>query len=406
MKNKILKKINPSDSEKNKVKSTLKELKEKITKNIQKNNVSAKIIVGGSIAKGTWLQGISDIDLFLQFKKNKNLSTITKKILKDFNPERVKGSRDYFNFIYNDFEIEVVPVLEIKKAEEAKNITDISPLHVNWIKKRIKDKKITRDIKLTKVFLKAQKCYGAESYIKGFSGHVTDILIYYYGSFEKFLKNASKWKPKVFIDPENHYKNKEEALKKMNSSKIHSPVIVVDPIQPERNAAAALRKEKFEILIKSAKKYLKNPKDSFFEEQRITLEDLKNTKNKLIVLESKPNKKRKDIAGSQLLKRFQTIKRKLKENDFKILDSGWQWYPKEKAIFWFYFPKKELSEIKKHLGPPLKIDKESIKKFKNKWKDVKKDSSRYYTFVKRKYTKPEDLIKKIKNVKIILNYEK
>lgn len=407
MQNKILKKITPSDSEKKKINNIITELKEKITYNLKKNNISAKVIVGGSIAKGTWLPGISDIDLFLKFKKTKkNISDLTEIILKEFHPERIKGSRDYFNFEYNGFEIEVIPVLEIKTASEAKNITDFSPLHVDWIKKRIKNKKITQDIKLAKLFLKAQKSYGAESYINGFSGHVVDILVYYYGSFKNFIKNVSKWKPKVFIDPEQHYKNKKEALNKMNSSKLDSPLILVDPIQPERNAAAALRKEKFNKLVKVSKEYLKNPKDSFFEEKKIKIKDLKNTKNKLIVLKSKPSKKRRDIAGAELLKRFHFVKKKLKENDFEIIDSGWEWYPEEKAVFWLYFPKKELPKTKKHLGPLLKSDNEDIQNFKKKWKDTKKNSSRYYTFLKRRYTKPEDLIKKIKNVKIILNYEK
>ena len=55
----------------------------------------------------------------------------------------------------------------------------------------------------------------------------------------------------------------------------------------------------------------------------------------------------------------------LKENDFTILESNWQWYPKEKAMYWFYFKEKELSKTKRHNGPPLNADKEDIKNFKN-----------------------------------------
>ncbi|UCD04352.1 MAG: CCA tRNA nucleotidyltransferase [Candidatus Woesearchaeota archaeon] len=401
MKDKITEKIIPSKKEQIRVEDVTKEISKKINDSLKKQGISAKLTLGGSVAKGTWLPGDSDIDFFLQFcRKYKNISDLTEKILKGFKAERVKGSRDYFNFKYKGFDIEIVPVLETTDPKKAENITDISPLHVNWIKEKIKgNKNLQEEIKIAKLFLKAQKCYGAESYIKGFSGHVTDILVYYYKSFDKFIKEASKWKSKVFIDAEKHYKNKEEAMAKMNQSKLYSPIIVVDPIQPERNAAAALDKEKFNLLIKSAKEYLKKPDISFFKEKRITLNQLKKNKN-LIVLESSPTKKRKDIAGAELLKRFQKLKRKLKEYDFNLITSGWQWYSGEKAMYWFSFKKKGLSKTKRHDGPPLNASKEDIAAFKGKWKNVKKDK-RYYVIVKRKYTKPEDMIKKLKDVKII-----
>lgn len=401
MKSKLLGKIRPSKKEQDKVEEIIRDISKKINSNIEKQKIAAKLIVGGSVAKGTWLPGVSDIDLFLQFcRKYKNISDLTEGLIKDFKSERVKGSRDYFIITYKGFEVEIVPVLEINDLKKVDNITDISPLHVKWIRNKIKENKdLDDEIKITKLFLKAQKCYGAETYIKGFSGHVTDILIYYCKSFDRFIKEASKWKPKVFIDAEKHYKDKNEAMSKMNESKLYGPMIVVDPIQPERNAAAALSDEKFEVLIKASKAYTKKPELSFFEEKRITLNDLKKKKN-IFVLEASPKKKRKDAAGAELLKRFETVKRKLKENDFKISDSGWQWYPKEKAMYWVCFMDKNLSKTKRHDGPPLNASKEDIEKFRSKWKNAKKDK-RYYVIINRKYTKPEQLLKKIKDVKII-----
>ena len=361
MKNKLLKLVTPTKQEKEKINKIIKDISKKIESSLKEHKIKAKLVLGGSTAKGTWLPGSSDIDFFLKFdKKYENLSNITEKIL-PFKAERVKGSRDYFTFKYKNYEIEIVPVYDIRDPKEAKNITDISPLHVNWTK----SKKLQDEIRIAKLFLKAQKCYGAESYIKGFSGHVTDILIAYYKSFDNFIKAASK---------------------------LYSPLIVVDPIQPERNAAAALSKEKFNLLIEVAGKYLKKPSIEFFKEKRITESQLKKRKDKLIILYETPKKKRKDVQGAELLKRFETIKRKLKEYDFKILDSGWQWYPGEKAMYWFYFPKKELSKEKIHYGPPINADKENILEFKKKWKNVKKDKKRYYVVVKRKYRKPEELL--------------
>ncbi len=43
----------------------------------------------------------------------------------------------------------------------------------------------------------------------------------------------------------------------LNKSKIQSPLIVIDPVQAGRNAAAALSFEKYDLLRKKAKEFLK-----------------------------------------------------------------------------------------------------------------------------------------------------
>ena len=38
------------------------------------------------------------------------------------------------------FTFEIIPILDIRKSEQAKNITDVSPLHAIWVKKHLNDK--------------------------------------------------------------------------------------------------------------------------------------------------------------------------------------------------------------------------------------------------------------------------
>ena len=195
----------PTEAEEKKVNELIKEISLKINNQLKKLKISAKLIVGGSIAKGTWLPGISDIDFFLQFDYNKyknksaELDNITGKILKKcFNINRLHGSRDYFSFKKKGFNIEMVPVLNIKNPKQAKNITDFSPLHVSWMKKQIKKKpELISEIRVAKQFFKANKLYGAESYIQGFSAHVIEILVVYHSSFQKLIKAICKWKTKT-----------------------------------------------------------------------------------------------------------------------------------------------------------------------------------------------------------------
>ncbi|MFH1839677.1 MAG: nucleotidyltransferase domain-containing protein [Nanoarchaeota archaeon] len=342
---------------------------------------NAKAIVGGSYAKGTFLPGNKDIDVFVRFKNEKEISNILHIVLKkSFNKiKRVHGSRDYFHVMFNGLLFEVVPVLEIKKPEQALNITDISPLHISYVNKKT-NKDTKNEIRKLKLFLKANKLYGAESYIRGFSGYVTELLIIKYKTFDNFIKNVKKWKPKVIIDTEKYYKNKNEALFNLNEAKKLSPLIVIDPVQKERNAAAVLSLAQFSKL----KEAVKNPS---FQKEIFELNSYKD----YILLEVTPKAGKKDIVGSKLLKTFDFIKNKLKQNDFEIIDAGWNW--EKKAIFYFKV-KNNLPKTKKHYGP-LKTHKEHLVKFKKKYKNVKFEKRRSYTMVKRKYTKAKPFIKSL-----------
>ena len=227
--------------------SVLKEVEDfvkLINREIHKNNIKAVCIPGGSVAKGTFLKGDFDVDLFVKFGTGySNISKLLHKILTPFNPDLVHGSRDYYQ-IKRKLNYEIVPVLDITDPDKAENVTDMSPLHVQWVKNHLQ-KGQDDEIRLAKKFCKSINVYGAESYIKGFSGHVIDILIIHYGSFHKLLEATKKWKPKVIIDTEKYYKSSRELLFNMNQSKISGPMIIIDPILKTRNAASALSYEKF-----------------------------------------------------------------------------------------------------------------------------------------------------------------
>ena len=295
------------------------------------------------------------------------------------------GSRDYFHIKGKSTTIEVVPVLDIKKPQQAINVTDVSPLHTNYIKKHT-NKKLQNEIRIFKKFCKANKLYGAESYIKGFSGYVLEILITHYKSFDKLIKDVRKWEDKTVLDPGNFYKSKNKILNELNPSKKESPLILIDPVQPDRNAAAALGKKVFNKLISLAKLY--DGSEIFFKELEVNLKDLKN----YIILKATPLTGKKDIVGSKLIKTLEKIKKQLELNDFEVSDYGWKW--EKNAYFWFKIDK--LSKTKKHLGPSL-TQKQHLRPFKNRWKDykIKQEDGRLVVTIKREFTEPIGFIKHI-----------
>jgi len=331
----VLEKSKPSEEDLKYIKKNVEEFCEKIKRNIKKYKINTEIFVGGSFAKGTVIKKDKyDVDVFIRYdKKYKNgeLFKLTEKILeKTEKISVIHGSRDYFRVNYSkNFFIELIPVKKIKNPKEYENITDLSYLHVKYINKKVKSQKILDEIKIAKAFCYANGCYGAESYIHGFSGYSLELLVYYYKSFEKFIKAMSNvGKEKLIIDIEKHFKNKKNILMDLNSSKLNSPIILIDPTYKQRNALAGLSQETFEKFRKACEKFIKKPSIKDFEIKKTDIGKIKEgsvkSRKEFVSIEASTNKPEGDVAGSKLLKfynhlakeinRFFIIKNKVKRN--------------------------------------------------------------------------------------------
>lgn len=370
-----------------------------IINQINKNQKYIKAILGGSGAKGTWLKTF-DADIFVLFDytrfKNKSdrLSDLSELILKRKFKKitRLHGSRDYFQIKQRNFTFEIIPLLKISKAEQSKNITDVSPLHSRWV---LKYNKLIDEMRLTKQFCQAQNVYGAESYIRGFSGYICEILTIYYGSFLNLIRNAAKWKFKVVVDVEKYYTGKD-VFKLVNTSKLASPLIVIDPVQKDRNAAAALSEEKFRDFVKASKEFLKNHSNQFFicKDLKLQFNKLKDKSRKIIEIHVNPLSGKIDVVGSKLLKIYEFLLQQIQKNNFKIIKSEWEWNKKDAAVFYFLFDKKPMPKIIEVEGPPLAI-KHHVEHFKKIHENTHTKNNKIFATEERKYLSPDDLFKKI-----------
>jgi len=386
MLNEVLLEICPTEVEQKDTLSKVKNFLAKINKQLKLNSISAKAVLGGSYAKGTWLTGDYDVDIFVKFAKKhaeEDLSNLLNKALKLFKPTRIHGSRDYF-WVQDSVKYEIVPVLDIKKDSDARNVTDFSSLHVNWV--NINGEKFKDDIRLMKRFCKAAKCYGAESYIRGFSGHVVDILTIHYKGFLKTLKAATSWKPKVIIDHNKVFKGK--ALFMLNKSKTEGPLVVVDPVQDQRNAAAALTEENLNAFKKAAKAFLKSPSKKYFQDSVVDFKKLAK-KGHLIKVEVKTLNAKEDVAGAKFVRAFEHARSALK--DFEVKDSGWIWDRTSKGKWWFVLKNESLGADFEHKGPPLKM-KQAVLAFKKAHKSTFTRKGAIFARVKRTYTNPKSLL--------------
>jgi len=338
------------------------------------------------------------------FKKYKEQSAELSDLLKDslkkafpkIKLNNVHGSRDYFQLVYEKYNFEVVPIIKITKSEKALNITDISPLHAVWVNKHTK--KLKDDIRLAKQFCRANKLYGAESYISGFSGYVLEILIANFGSFNKFLKAIISMRLDQVVDPENYYKGKDVFFE-LNRSKLQSPLIVIDPVDKSRNAAAALSKEKFMLLKKVARDYLDKPNQDFFEKKEISFVKLnKKTKRNLVFITLEPLSGKEDVIGMRLLKAFNFLKRELVK--FEVKKFGWDWDHKKKAVFYFTLKQMRLPDVEDRPGPPLKME-AAVKAFKKKNKDTFEKSGRIFSKDKVEFPELEKFVKNLLKAKYL-----
>jgi tRNA nucleotidyltransferase (CCA-adding enzyme) len=383
----VLQSITPTKEERAMTLQLVNDFLAKLNAALRKNKCAAKAVLGGSYAKDTWLRGDYDVDVFVQFAlkhKKSNLSNLLAKALKQWKAERVHGSRDYFWVREKQFRFEIVPALAIKKQSDAENVTDFSPLHVRWVNKNGKNYK--GDIRLLKKFCKAQNVYGAESYIRGFSGHVVDILVINAKGFLPLLKAAARWKPKTIVDYYHHYDKK--ALFVLNQSKIQGPLIIIDPVQKDRNAAAALVQEKYDALIAAAQKFLKKPAKEFFVETEVDLGRLAKQGHIVQVCARAPAGK-EDVVGTKLLHIFEYLKRYLE--DFSIIASGWRWNKDTQAEFWYVLKSDKLAPTMTRTGPPLEFT-EAVKKFRKTHKKTFVQDHRLMAEVKRPWTTPQHAI--------------
>lgn len=379
--------LRPSKYEIKEIKAKVKIFSKELDEIIKRNKIKADVFVGGSVAKGTFIKKeVYEVDLFIRFHKiNDDLSKILEKIVKELSKklkikyEKLHGSRDYFIINEGKVMFELIPVVKVKKASEAKNITDLSYFHVNFVKKNL-SKKIIDEILITKAFFKTQGVYGAESYIQGFSGYSVECLLIHYKTFDKMMKDFLK-KDKVVIDSKKFYKSIQEVLIFLNESKTKGPVVLVDPTWSERNVLAALSKESFDKIKQTYSVYQKNKKIDCFEDKPIEIEYLKNECNKgsseFIEISVTTDKQEGDIAGTKMKKFYRFFINEIEK------------YTESLEHHFIYERKKDakillIVKIKDNIlknGPPVDMKKQ-CKMFKKENKDNFVKDNKLYAYVK------------------------
>jgi len=402
----VLKRVNPSESKRKKVQDLAKKLTSEVEKEAKERKMEVDVRVEGSVAKNTWLRDCPEIDVFIRVPKTVPREAfetvcleIAKKATEGYEQIERFAEHPYLEAIMDNVWVNIVPCYKVKQSEWI-SATDRTPFHTDYVKQYL-DEKLGEETRLLKRFMKGIGVYGAEIKVGGFSGYLCELLVLHYGSFADVLQAAGNWKEQITIDHKGHYKKREET-----KTVFEEPLVLVDPVDKERNVAAAVRKDRLDEFIAASREFMKSPSiEYFYPPETVALEktELVNKIKKrasAIVFITFGGSAVPDILWGQLYKSQKALRNLITNYDFNILgDTVWS-DEKSLNVFVFEFESRFLPNMKHHLGPPLE-NRAGCESFLQKHKGADStvsgpriEDGRWVVDVKRQYTDVVELLNK------------
>jgi tRNA nucleotidyltransferase (CCA-adding enzyme) len=238
--------VTPSSAEKAALDRTTHKVLAKVEAAAESFEEVTKVATGGSFAKGTWLPGDVDIDIFVKISPRVDEArfeliglSVGREAARGYPHGKKYAQHPYTEAIVDGVKVNVVPCYDVK-AGEWKSAADRSPYHVEFVRKHMDEEKKTQ-VRLLKRFMKVVGVYGAEIEKEGFSGYATEVLVHLHGGFEEALGYFATLKPTDGV---------LFALK--------------DPIDEGRELSRAISKESVARMVLASRAFLDRPNLGFF----------------------------------------------------------------------------------------------------------------------------------------------
>ncbi len=427
VKNLALRMVKPTKYEIEEQKEVINGLKKSIEKIAKKAGYKFLFIEaeGSTGIKQTQLRGASDIDIFVALSPNdyQNILRLpTKKMIKEklhkefeiivekwFKPAaKDAGCTDikityaehpYLSAKIRGFDVDIVAGFWLEPQELLRHgpitAVDRTPHHTQFVHKNLSMEQ-RDEVRLLKAFLKACHVYGDKCAIgrSGFTGFSVELLIFFYKTFENTLINLKNL-PQQPID---FFGRKKEELRK-HPKFGRDFLIIIDPTDPNRNVAASIDKRAYLYVNHVSQKFLEEPSIDYFIEKPIeplSLEEEEKYKGHLVVVEFENTKNMHYVILRDKLYKLASHVAFLLEKE----ETGEERFGKaiyevyfEDPIYavGFYCMKSELEPYFLRKGPPSNIV-DYVRDFLKKHPDAFEKNGFYWAKIKRKYTKPLDLV--------------
>ena len=248
----MLERIKPGPSERKRLQEVSVALISRIEKLAEGCGLELKAMLVGSAARGTWLAGDHDLDVFLGVGVEDDLEKALELARRISPDHREKyAEHPYIQARIDGFEVDLVPCYLVDDAAHLRSAVDRTPFHNRYVKQRIAG--LEDEVLLLKQFMKGSGVYGSELRVGGFSGYLAELLVLCYGSFAAVIEAASLWKPGLKLDLEGRGRVEQA-----------DPLVVVDPVDPGRNVAAALTLNRMLQFALAARTFMARPHIEFF----------------------------------------------------------------------------------------------------------------------------------------------
>ncbi|MFL6490947.1 MAG: CCA tRNA nucleotidyltransferase [Nitrososphaera sp.] len=348
----------PSRSKERRIATVAQEAKALVESYVSQLDDVVEVVFGGSFAKGTWLPGHADIDIFVKIKPSVGIDKfermgreIGSKALKNFGPKLRYSDHPYVEVIVKNIRVNVVPCYDVEQGNW-QSAADRSPFHTQYIRSHFDDEK-KRYARLLKKFFKSVGIYGAEISTEGFSGYVSEVLLLKYSTFENVLRAAADWQERQIIAVCDY---DSDFIKAFNS-----PVIIIDPVDSRRNLGSAISPQSVAKFMLAARAFLENPSLEFFKERkyRRRRRRLRNGASRklllpnVLVVEFSHEKKSPDIIWGQLKRSINAIAKQLELAHFVVLRSSCVTDETNSAALAFLLESITLPAYTKKKGPEI-----------------------------------------------------
>ncbi len=335
--------------------------------------------LAGSFLRDTWLADKLEFDIFILFpervsreKLEKTGLDVGKKIVAELHGEYeiAYAEHPYIRAVIGEYAVDFVPCYDIKDPGSIKSAVDRTPYHNRYILKKLTPG-LSPQVRLLKQFCKGLGVYGSDLRVEGFSGYLTELLIIKYKTFKNLLLEAGKWEAgQVFIDLEGSHGKKAENKQKFPGQ----PLVVIDPVDRNRNVAAALSPANFELFKQSCRSFLRSPSAKYFRQKRAGLSAdslMKKAKargTRLISVSFARPDVVDDVLFPQLRRSAKRVRGMLEDAEFRVLGQD-VWCDGNECLLFFELLVWRLPGTRKVTGPPVFSRKHSdqfIKKYKGK----------------------------------------